>query len=418
MGLSDSRNSKESQKAYNKTNQDNLDFQSNCNNKYSLIKCTYDIKDLNETQIINNRYEDIINEDIESKIKILNMNKKENLIFRKRFDKLGINVVYFIIEEKLNDMSNIFNNCSSLKKIEFISVFTEEVTNMESMFEGCTELEYIDLSNFNTINVKNMRAMFNKCHKLKQIIGINKLITTNVTDMKGMFQLCTELEYIDLSNFNTINVKNMGFMFNKCHKLKQIIGINKLITTNVTNMYGMFNECNELKSLDLSNFNTINVLDFGLMFQECFELTYVNISNFNFQNAKDIRWMFNKCYKLSEIKGINIINNIQNIEKTGIFDDCPKLKNIPNYEHKNIMNIIKKQINIKFISVDQEINGYAVTCYNTDIFENVLEKIYLKYPQFKNKTIFCLCGGAVVNERVSLAENKIEENSIILIDYS
>ena len=124
MGLCDSCNSKESQKAYNKTNQDNLDFQSNCNNKYSLIKCTYDIKDLNETQIINNRYEDIINEDIESKIKILNMNKKENLIFRKRFDKLGINVVYFIIEEKLNDMSNIFNNCSSLKKIEFISVFT------------------------------------------------------------------------------------------------------------------------------------------------------------------------------------------------------------------------------------------------------------------------------------------------------
>ena len=135
MDLCDSCNSKESQNSYNKTNLDYIDFQSNCNNKYSLIKCTYDIKDLNETQIINNRYEDIINEDIESKIKILNMNKKENLIFRKRFDKLGINVVYFIIEEKLNDMSNIFNNCSSLKKIEFISVFTEEVTNMESMFQ-------------------------------------------------------------------------------------------------------------------------------------------------------------------------------------------------------------------------------------------------------------------------------------------
>ena len=64
----------------NKTKGDYLDFQSNCKDKYSLIKCTYDIKDLNETQIINNRYEDIINEDIESKIKILNMNKKENLI--------------------------------------------------------------------------------------------------------------------------------------------------------------------------------------------------------------------------------------------------------------------------------------------------------------------------------------------------
>jgi len=263
-----------------------------------------------------------------------------------------------------------------------------------------------------------MEYMFNKCHKLKKIIGINKLIINNVLDMSGIFSECNELKSLDLSNFNTINVKNMRGMFNKCHKLKQIIGINKLITTYVTNMYGMFNECNELKSLDLSNFNTINVFDFGIMFQECFELTYVNISNFNFQKAKNIKWMFNKCYKLNEIKGINIIINIQNLEKTGIFDGCPKLKNIPSYEHRNIMNIIKKQINIKFISVDQKINGYVVTCYNTDNFENVLEKIYLKYPQYKNKANCCLYGGAVVNERVSLAENKIEDNSTILIDCS
>ena len=53
MGLSDSRNRKESQKAYNKTDLEYLDFQSNCNDKYSLIRCTYDIKDVNETQIIN-----------------------------------------------------------------------------------------------------------------------------------------------------------------------------------------------------------------------------------------------------------------------------------------------------------------------------------------------------------------------------
>ena len=38
--------------------------------------------------------------------------------------------------------------------------------------------------------------------------------------------------------------------------------------------------------------------------------------------------MFNKCYKLKEIKGINIINNIKNIDKNGLFDDCLKLKNI------------------------------------------------------------------------------------------
>ena len=121
-----------------------------------MIKCTYDIKDLNETQIINDGFENRINKDIESKIKILNMNKKENLIFRKRFNKLGINVTHFIIEEKLNYMSNNFNNCSSLKKIEFVSVYAGEVTDMSGMFQKCSELEYIDLSNFDTSNVKNI----------------------------------------------------------------------------------------------------------------------------------------------------------------------------------------------------------------------------------------------------------------------
>ena len=152
------------QKVINVADLFHLDFQEKLNKKKSLIKCTYDIrkKDLNKThQIINNRYEEYINKDIESKVKLFIDNKKEKLIYKRRFNKLGINIVYFIIEEKLNDMSNIFNNCSSLKKIEFISVFTEEVTNMSGMFEGCTELEYIDLSVFNTINVNNMGCMFN-----------------------------------------------------------------------------------------------------------------------------------------------------------------------------------------------------------------------------------------------------------------
>ena len=209
----------------------------------------------------------------------------------------------------------------------------------------------------------------------------------------------------------------MKNLFNKCHKLKQIIGINKFDTTKVTNMKKMFNECNEIKYLDLSNFNTINVINFDCMFQECFELKYVDISNFNFKTAKSIRWMFNKCYRLKEIKGINIINNIQNIDKIGIFDDCPKLINISNYISNNEKNIIKKQISIIFSSIDQKIKNYSVTCFNIDIFENILEKVLIKHPEFKHNEIYCLCEGIVVNERVSIDENKIKDGSHILINF-
>ena len=74
-------------------------------NGKSYIKCTYDIKNNDFVQILNNRGEKYINEEIESKIKILNGDIKESLTFRKKFDNIGINVVYFIIEEKLNNMS-------------------------------------------------------------------------------------------------------------------------------------------------------------------------------------------------------------------------------------------------------------------------------------------------------------------------
>ena len=47
--------------------------------------------------------------------------------------------------------------------------------------------------------------------------------------MTGMFRLCIELEYLDLSSFDTSNVTDMSGMFNRCYELKEVKGINKFI---------------------------------------------------------------------------------------------------------------------------------------------------------------------------------------------
>ena len=96
------------------------------NNGESLIKCIYDVKENNEIQIINDRAENMLNKDIKAKIKIWNNNKKEKLIYKKKFDKLGLNTIYFIIEKKLDNLNFIFNDCSSLKQIQFINPEMEE----------------------------------------------------------------------------------------------------------------------------------------------------------------------------------------------------------------------------------------------------------------------------------------------------
>ena len=198
-------------------------------NQISYIKCIYEINDYNENQIINNTDGIELNKEVESKIKILNNGKKERIIFKKKFDKIGLNTIYFIIEEKLNDMSFLFNNCSSLKEINFVSIETDNVNNMKGMFQSCSKLENLDLTNFNTSKVTNMARMFNNCIKLKQIKGIEMFNTSQVVNMKEMFQSCNELEYLDLSNFNVFNVIYKESIFNGCNKLKELKGREKFV---------------------------------------------------------------------------------------------------------------------------------------------------------------------------------------------
>ena len=69
------------------------------------------------------------------------------------------------------------------------------------------------------------------------------------------FENCINLNSIDFTNFDTSNIIDMSYMFNECHELKEIKGINKFNTSKVTTMRRMFQECNKLINLEL-NFDT------------------------------------------------------------------------------------------------------------------------------------------------------------------
>ena len=47
--------------------------------------------------------------------------------------------------------------------------------------------------------------------------------------------------------------------------------------------------------------------------------------------------------------------------------------------------------------------------------ETIREKIFLDYPEFKHKDFYFLANGNIINERVSLHENKIEDGTAILL---
>jgi len=252
-----------------------------------------------------------------------------------------------------------------------------------------------------------MEEMLSSCDKLKQIKGLENFNTINVQTMYSMFDFCHELEYLDLSSFNTSNVTDMKFMFNECNKLKEIKGINNFNTDKVESFLWMFHNCKELEYLDLSNFNTSNV-------------TYM-------------KEMFCGCHKLKEIKGINNfnINPKKYVNREGMFKECYQLSNVDRLKFNSSFNQTnKKEENIKektekkektenlfavnFISHDQRVQ-YPMSCKDTDIFYELEEKLYDEYPELKNKKIYFLANGIMVNKNETLAENKIKGGNAIII---
>ena len=89
----------------------------------------------------------------------------------------------------------------------------------------------------------------------------------------------------------------------------------------------------------------------------------------------------------------------------------------------NIINDIKlnipieiklgeKMMSVIFISIDQNIY-YSTICKNTDIFSNIEEKFYDKYPEYKNATSEFFVNGNKIDRLKNIDDNKIKNSDII-----
>ena len=141
---------------------------------------------------------------------------------------------------------------------------------------------------------------FNQCYELTSL-DVSNFDTSAVTDMGGMFSGCSSLTSLDLSNFNTSAVTNMVYMFRECSHFTSL-DVSSFDTSKVTSMYGMFERSNSLTTLDLSNFDTSAVTDMTSMFSDCTGLTSLDLSNFNTSAVTSMGNMFNGCTALKNIK--------------------------------------------------------------------------------------------------------------------
>lgn len=110
-------------------------------------------------------------------------------------------------------LKNLFNGMSKVESIEGLSnIEAIRIDDMTGMFANCTSLTKLDLKGFNTSQVNYMSQMFWECSSLTEL-DLSGFETFQVDDMSAMFSGCKNLKSLDLSKFNTWKVKNMENMF-------------------------------------------------------------------------------------------------------------------------------------------------------------------------------------------------------------
>lgn len=130
-------------------------------------------------------------------------------------------------------------------------VFADYASKISAIESGGTD-EFLAMR---TLNGTDMSYLF--YYYLGTELDVSNFDTSNTTNMGYMFGHCINLTELDLSNFNTINVTSMKYMFNDCINL-EILDIRNFDMRNVSksNMNYMFSFCSELHTLRLDNCDT------------------------------------------------------------------------------------------------------------------------------------------------------------------
>ena len=126
---------------------------------------------------------------------------------------------------------------------------TDSVNDMSNMFNQCSSLTSLDVSHFNTSSVTTMTWMFSECRSLKAL-DVTSFNTAKVDDMSYMFYQCSKLTELDLSSFDTQKVTNMEWMFTYDSGLARIYVSDLFAMNQVTLSDKMFNNCSKLPNFD------------------------------------------------------------------------------------------------------------------------------------------------------------------------
>ena len=248
---------------------------------------------------------------------------------------------------KTKDMRFMFHSGGKLVKDLIIgNLNTSQVENMRYMFgsddsnTGTVSPSPIDLSHFDTSNVRDMEGMFQGSHLPN--IDVRHFDVGRVTNLSFTFARLKNVRRLDLSGWNTRNVINMNSTFVYSENITDL-NVSGWQNDSATDMAAMFGRLTNLRNFQHTGFTTKNVRIMEFMFSHCHALANLDLREFDTSNATHMKYMFEEMTALSSLD-VSSFRTHNVVDMSFMFSNwsaVPVLQNLDlsNFNTSNVVNM-------------------------------------------------------------------------------
>lgn len=242
--------------------------------------------------------------------------------------------IYRLYPKKYLNFNQGWSSYCPLVWIDMTHWDSSKVEDVTLMFNNTTSLNEIDLTGTNFSKVKNFNNMFRRSG-IKRIKGLESLRTDSAVYLdngtkdpyNAMFAVCRNLTDDSFGNLAAWDTSKMKYisLFKGCKSITELHGIETWDTSSVVSLAGFFGGCNLNKTPNLSKWNTENVTNLD-DFLGGNSVTDIDLSSWNVSNVTSIMGFLSN---MSSLQNVNLLGwNLCKVEKISMFDWNTNIKTL------------------------------------------------------------------------------------------
>lgn len=176
---------------------------------------------------------------------------------------------------RTTNLANVFLNCESLKTLDISNWDVSRVTTMVKLFSGTKSLVNIDVSKWNTGAVTNMSSLFEHTPSLNEL-NIGSWNVKNVTNMSNMFY-DSGIRTLNINGWKTNSLSNINYIFYNSN-LHGTLNLSSWNIDKVTSLNETFRGT-KLEIIDITGWNTSQVKSMVKTFAQNSSLKHIYVGN-------------------------------------------------------------------------------------------------------------------------------------------